>query len=273
MNWIEIVARRAKRTLKLADDSRFVCAIRPRYNAMLQYLYGHRGLSRTIHGEEPIRLLPSARLIPEDYEPEVLDLLKQKITPGAVVLDVGANVGVSAMMMARWCGPQGHIHAFEPSPTPKQLLIKHLRLNGLADRVTVCPSAVSDVEGATTFHAVGISGKSALSAANLDQIAERFEVPVTTIDAYCRSHNIRPSLIKIDVEGFEFNVLNGARDTLKQFRPSVLIELHPMFWPSLGIDPHWAASQLKDLNYAVRAVEKQSNILSEHGHVMLEPVN
>jgi FkbM family methyltransferase len=257
MNWIEIVARRAKRTLKLADDSRFVCAIRPRYNAMLQYLYGHRGLSRTIHGEEPIRLLPSARLIPEDYEPEVLDLLKQKITPGAVVLDVGANVGVSAMMMARWCGPQGHIHAFEPSPTPKQLLIKHLRLNGLADRVTVCPSAVSDVEGAITFHAVGISGKSALSAANLDQTAERFEVPVTTIDAYCRSHNM----------------LNGARDTLKQFRPSVLIELHPMFWPSLGIDPHWAASQLKDLNYAVRAVEKQSDILSEHGHVMLEPVN
>jgi FkbM family methyltransferase len=177
------------------------------------------------------------------------------------------------MMMARWCGPQGHIHAFEPSPTPKQLLIKHLRLNGLADRVTVCPSAVSDVEGAITFHAVGISGKSALSAANLDQTAERFEVPVTTIDAYCRSHNIRPSLIKIDVEGFEFNVLNGARDTLKQFRPSVLIELHPMFWPSLGIDPHWAASQLKDLNYAVRAVEKQSDILSEHGHVMLEPVN
>jgi FkbM family methyltransferase len=272
MNAIEIVARRVKRALKLADDSRFVCAIRPAYDSMLERFYGRKGLSRTIRGERPIRLLPCARQIPEEYEPQVLDLLKQTITPGAVVLDVGANVGVSAMMMARWCGPEGHIHAFEPSPSPKQLLTEHLRMNGLSDRVTVCASALSDAEGTTTFYASGISGKSALSDVNIGQSSEQVQVPVTTIDAYCRAKNIKPSLIKIDVEGFEFNVLNGARNTLKEVRPSILVELHPMNWPALGIDVGWAAEQLRELNYKATALEKQGDVLSEHGHVMLEPI-
>jgi FkbM family methyltransferase len=272
MNLIEVVARRIKQGLRLSDDSRSVCAVRPLYNSALECLYSRRGLLRTIHGEEPIRLLPCARLIPEEYEPQVFSLLKQTITPGAVVLDVGANVGVLAMIMARWCGPKGHIHAFEPNPNPKQVLIEHLRLNGLSNRVTVCPLALSDVDGTTTFYATGISGKSALSNANIGLDAEEFQVPVTTIDAYCHSLNIRPSLIKIDVEGFEFSVLNGARNTLKEVRPSVLIELHPMNWPALGIDTHWAAAQLTELNYTVTAVENQTSMLSEHGHVMLEPI-
>jgi FkbM family methyltransferase len=272
MNGIEVVARRVKRALKLSDDSDLVSAIRPRYEFVLQHLYGRRGLSRNIHGEEPIRLLPCARLTPEDYEPQVFALLKQKIKRGSVILDVGSNVGVLAILMARWCGPKGHVYAFEPSPTPKQVLTEHLRLNGVQSRVTVSPSALSDVEGVTTFYGAGISGKSGLSKVTMCMAADQFEVPVTTIDAYCRTLDIQPSLIKIDVEGFEFNVLNGARNTLKEFRPSVLVEFHPMNWPALGIDPRWAAAQVAELNYTVTAVEKQTDVFSEYGHVLLEPV-
>ena len=175
------------------------------------------------------------------------------------------------IISARWCGAKGHIYAFEPSPTPKKLLAEHLRLNGLADRVTICDFALSDAEGTATFYASGISGKSALSDVNIGQRAEAVKVPVTTIDAYCQAKKIRPSLIKIDVEGFEFNVLNGARNTLKEARPSILVELHPMFWPALGIDPGWAADQLRELNYKVTALEKQLDVMSDHGHVMLQP--
>jgi len=271
MNVIEIVARRIKRVLKLEDNSRLVCGIRPAYDFMLERIYGRQGLSRAIHGETPLRLLPCTRQIPEGYEPQALDALKRNIAPGAVILDVGANVGISAMMMARWCGTEGHIYAFEPSPAPKKLLAEHLRLNGLADRVTICDFALSDAEGMATFYASGISGKSALSDANIDQKVEAVKVPVTTIDAYCEAKKITPSLIKIDVEGFEFSVLNGARKTLKEARPSLLIELHPMFWPALGIDTLWATRLLRELNYKVMPIEKQSDVMSEHGHVMLQP--
>jgi FkbM family methyltransferase len=272
MNFIEVVARSTKQVLKLSDDSKFVCAIRPRYNSVLQRLYGRRGLLRTIHGEEPIRLLPCARLIPEKYEPPVFKLLRQTIKPGSVILDVGANVGVLSMFMARWAQPRGQVHAFEPNPISKQVLIDHLRLNKLSNRVTVCPVALSDVEGVTAFFAADTSGKSSLSNANMGLDAKQIQVPVTTIDAYCSSQNIRPSLIKIDVEGFEFSVLNGARNTLREFRPSVLVELHPMFWPPLGIDSRWATAQLAGLDYKVTAVEKQGDVFSEYGHVMLDPM-
>jgi FkbM family methyltransferase len=271
MNFIETVARRVKRALQLSDTSRLVCAIRPAYDSMLERIYGRTGLSRTIHGEETLRLLPCTRLIPEEYEPEALDALKQTIVPGAVVLDVGANVGISAMMMARWCGSEGHIYAFEPSPTPKKLLAKHLELNGLSDRVTISDCALSDAEGTAIFYASGISGKSALSDANIGQDSEAVKVSVTTIDSYCETNKIKPSLIKIDVEGFEFKVLNGARKTLREVQPRILVELHPMFWPALGIDTAWAASQLRELNYRVTPIERQSDVMSEHGHVMLQP--
>jgi FkbM family methyltransferase len=271
MNLVEIVARRVKRVFRLGDNSRLVCAIRPTYDSMLERLYGRRGLSRTIHGEEPLRLLPCTRLIPEEYEPQALDALKETLGPGAVVLDVGANVGISAMMMARWCGSEGHIYAFEPSPTPKKLLAQHLQLNGLADRVTISDFALSDAEGTATFYASGISGKAALSDVNIGQDSEAVKVPVTTIDAYCETNKIKPSLIKIDVEGFEFKVLNGARKTLKEARPRILVELHPMFWPALGIDTEWAARQLRELNYRITPIERQSDVMSEHGHIMLQP--
>lgn len=271
MNLIEIVARRVKRALKLGHNSRLVCAIRPAYDSMLERIYGRKGLSRAIHGEEPLRLLPCTRFIPEEYEPQALAAAKQTIAPGAVVLDVGANVGISAMMMARWIGSEGHIYAFEPSPRPKKLLAQHLQLNGLSDRVTICDFALSDAEGTATFYASGISGKSALSDANIGQDSEAVKVPVTTVDAYCETHKIKPSFIKIDVEGFEFNVLNGARKTLEETRPRILVELHPMFWPALGIDTAWAASQLCALNYRVTPIERQSDVMSEHGHVMLQP--
>lgn len=272
MNLIEVVARRMKRALKLSDDSRFVCAIRPRYHSVLERLYGRKGLSRTIRGEEPIRLLPCARQIPEEYEPQVFSLLKQTVHPGSIVLDVGANVGVVAMFMARWSGPGGHVHAFEPNPTSRQVLVEHLRLNRLSSMVTVCPLALSDAEGMTTFYAAETSGKSSLSETNIGLDARQIQVPVTTIDAYCRSLNIKPSLIKIDVEGFEFSVLNGARNALRDFHPSILVEFHPMNWPSLGIDSRWAAAQLAELNYTVTPVEEQADILSEYGHVLLEPM-
>jgi FkbM family methyltransferase len=272
MNLIEVVARRTKQALKLSDDSPFVCAIRPRYHSVLEHLYGRTGLLRTIHGEEPIRLLPCARQIPEQYEPSVFGLLKQMINPGSVILDVGANVGVLTMFMARWCDPEGQVHAFEPNPVSRQALVEHLRLNKLSSKVRICPLALSDVEGMTTFYAADTSGKSALSDANIGLDSKQIQVPVTTIDAYCRSLNIRPSLIKIDVEGFEFSVLKGARSTLSEFRPTVLVELHPMNWPALGIDPRWAAARLTELNYTLTAVEGQSDVFSEYGHVMLEPV-
>ena len=104
--------------------------------------------------------------------------------------------------------------------------------------MTISEYALSDAEGTATFYASGISGKSALSGANIGQDSEAFKVPVTTIDSYCEANKIRPSLIKIDVEGFEFKVLNGARKTLKEVRPRILVDCTPCFGLSSASTQH-----------------------------------
>jgi len=268
---IEALARKGKHMLGLADDSRIVSAVRPAYVALLEGLYGRSGLLRTIHGEEQIRLRPRDRLIPENYEPSVFEFLKRKIKPGDVIIDVGAHVGIVTMIMARWVGESGHIHAFEPNPVAREALNDHLQLNELADRVTVNSCALGDRIGRTTFYSVGTSGISSLSDAYVDETAVQIEVPIETLDSYCRSMNIKPTLIKIDVEGFEFSVLNGARKTLLEYQPSVLVEFHPMNWPGLDISPAWAKAQLADLRYKVSAMDGQQDIFSDYGHVLLEP--
>ncbi len=271
MHLIEVVARRSKQMLGLADDSRFVSAIRPAYNALLERLYGSDGLLRLIDGQEHLRLRPRDRLIPEDYEPSVFSFLKRHIGHGDVIVEVGAHVGVFTMIMARWVGATGHVHAFEPNPICREALVDHLCLNDLRDRVTVSPSALSDKEGTASFYAVGTSGTSSLSDLCIREDAEHVTVPVTTIDHYCLSNDIRPHLIKIDVEGFEFSVLKGARETLTKSRPTILVEFHPMNWSRLGIDPGRAYAQLADLDYTLSPLDKQINVFEEYGHVALEP--
>jgi FkbM family methyltransferase len=268
---IEVIARKSKRVLGLADDSRLVCAIRPAYEAMLQHLYGRSGLLRQIDDQHAIRLRPRDRLIPENYEPSVMEFLKKKVKLGDVIIDVGAHVGITTMVMARLAGETGHVHAFEPNPICRAALIDHLKLNRLSGRATVNPLAVGERETTTTFYAVGTSGISSLSDAHVDDTAQRMEVPMTTLDLYCESNNIQPSLIKIDVEGFEFSVLNGARRVLSECRPNLLIELHPMNWSALGITVNSAKGQLTGLDYSITGIDGQRDLFCDYGHVALEP--
>jgi FkbM family methyltransferase len=259
--------------LNLRDDSRLVCVIRPWYNDFLHQLYGRRGLLRVIHGEESIRLRPQHRLFPEDYESEVFHFLRGFVRPGAEVIEVGASIGVLTILMARWAKPSGHIHAFEPNPLCTAALKDHLQLNNVNDCVIVNPFAISDIEGETSFYTSGTSGTSSLSSAHIKTHANRIQVCVTTIDQYCGRNKVVPSLIKIDVEGFEFHVLAGAMETLRKARPTVLVELHTMNWPKLNVDPHPILRQLADLNYSIEPVSGQKDILSEYGHAVLRPVS
>ncbi len=108
-------------------------------------LYSRTGLPWKVHGQV-IRIDPQARhLVPHDAEPALFDFLARTIRPGDIVLDVGAFVGVYAVLAARWSGPGGRVVAFEPTPSSAALARRHLAYNGLGpDRVSIIEAAVSD---------------------------------------------------------------------------------------------------------------------------------
>lgn len=122
----------------------------------------------------------------------------------SVVLDIGANIGVTARLFARRAG---WVHAFEPSPRALRLL----RANALPN-ILVHPIALSDFDGVARFeerHDLDLSSFS-------DQ---GIVVSVRTVDSFL----LQPDFIKVDVEGFEQQVLRGARETLKR-SPVIMFE-------------------------------------------------
>ena len=253
--------------------SPLVARMRPAYDSLLNFCYGRRGLVRLINGQDRVRIRPAHRYAAENYEPAVFDYLKRHVQPGMVVFDVGAHVGLFTVLLARWVGPTGRVFAFEPAPLTRAALTDHLALNDLAGRVTVCPLAVSDQEGSAFLYMVSNSPENTLSAAHsrLPQ-ARGAPVSVTTIDAFCASSCLVPDLIKIDIEGFEIHALRGARQTLARQRPIVLVEMHPMNWPEIGVAPRHSEQLLGELNYRLRPLDGQADPLMEYGHVVWEPI-
>jgi FkbM family methyltransferase len=274
MNRLESFFRITKRGFRLSSRSAFIGSVRPGYEFLLDLLYGSKGLERSIQGEEPVRLLPSYRCISEDAEPRVFAALKCRTLPGGVVLDIGANVGLFSLVMARWVGKTGRIFAFEPAPESLQALRRHIQLNELADRIEPVGCAVSDTTGEARFYAHTFNGENTLSASFARRVpaARAVLVPITTIDAFCAAHGVAPTLLKIDIEGFEIHALRGAKETLARYRPSVIVEMHPMIWPEIGVDADQVDRTFTDLGYRRVALDGQNNELAEYGHIVLEPI-
>jgi FkbM family methyltransferase len=143
-----------------------------------------------------------------------------------VILDVGANIGLSALAFAGLV-PAGRILAVEPSPQSVAALRETLRRNGLEGRVTVAPVALADAPGELAFHEAAHSAGAHLMDPNmLSGIGGRqVRVPVTTLDALLAEYAI-PALhfVKIDVEGFESEVMAGATESFARHRPVVFAE-------------------------------------------------
>jgi FkbM family methyltransferase len=197
--------------------------------------------------EFPVDLLPFINHTkvsgPEDEVPLFLAetphycWIRQRLHAGASVLDLGANLGLFSVMMARQIkyGVTGWVYAFEPSPRSRADLNRVLACNHISN-VAVRPEAVSDRCGKAIFHDIGTDNvtreASHLSGSGCEEFTSslpqnRIEVDTIDVDTFTERYTIYPQLIKIDVEGAEFPVLEGARRCIEQHRPLLVIEVHP----------------------------------------------
>jgi len=272
MNRLERGAARLKYAVGLRDDSKIVAAVRPVYNLFLNSVYGRRGVRRTFGDEEPIRLHPAHRYFRNDYETSLCRYLRSIVGPGDVIFEVGANVGVFTVLLARWVGPAGRVYAFEPSPVARKALHQHLVWNQVADRVVVSPLAVSDIPGRGILYEDNASGLNTLSTVHgLLPNAKPVEIEMTTIDAFCLENRVVPRLIKIDIEGYEFHALRSASGVLVAHKPTVVMELHPMLWPEIGISGLEAKRSLEVSQYSIHPLSGQVSPVTDYGHVALVP--
>ena len=164
MSLIQEAARRASGLL--GRESWLIRHLRPAYEWVLDWANGDSGIPWIINGVT-YRIDPHHRhRLGHDYDAPVAVFLRERINPGAVCVDVGANVGVYVLQFAHWSGPSGHVTAFEPNPGAREVLQRHIKMNGLTQQVEVIPAAVGASSGNALLYAADADGMSRLGAPN-----------------------------------------------------------------------------------------------------------
>jgi FkbM family methyltransferase len=129
------------------------------------------------------------------------------------------------------------VFAFEPDPGAYDGLQAHVKLNGVAETVTIESSAIADGTKSRLPFAIGNSSGVSRMVPDAPRRSGSRDVEATSIDRYCAARGIVPRVIKIDVEGAELQALKGARRTIAAAGADVqlFVEMHPRIWPELGI--------------------------------------
>ncbi|MCI0684033.1 MAG: FkbM family methyltransferase [Gemmataceae bacterium] len=256
---------------RLGRGSWTVRTLRPVYEAALCRCYGDRGMPWIMNGV-PFRIDPRHR-VRMGEERVVIEHIRPRLGEGAVCFVLGANAGLYVLQLAYLAGPRGRIVAFEPNPTAVAVLCRHVAMNGFEERVTVVPAAVGSRPGREILYAGDCSMLSRLREPEPAMEERRFEVeaPVVTLDDYCREHGLAPDWITMDIEGFEFAALEGARATLAHKMPrGITAEFHPRLWRHAGYDAERGRALLRSLGLGIRGLTGQSDPLGEFGLVALE---
>lgn len=164
------------------------------------------------------------------YELDKKRLFEQEIQKSSVVYDIGANTGFYTLLASELVGNEGKVIAFEPFPENIFVLKKHTEINNL-ENVMIMEVAVSNENGKSFFSIAESSSEGCLVSKKTEKT---IEVPTVSIDDLISKKIILPpNYIKIDVEGAELNVLNGAKKTLSEFKPKIFLATHDDFKPNI----------------------------------------
>jgi FkbM family methyltransferase len=174
---------------------------------------------------------------PLNHERFMLGALERAVRPGDVVFDVGANAGLYTRYICQ-CFKAGKVVAFEPVPDNRTHLKHNLRLGGILEQVQIVPQALAETEGMETFQKDDLTfasgtldvvkrGAASQARAQYGFPPLTITVEVSRLDTLVESGIVPvPQVIKLDVEGAEAMVLRGSLNTLKAYKPILVIELH-----------------------------------------------
>lgn len=225
--------------------------------------FGLKTLPIFFHGDVykiPIAIWNSPRI---KYEPYMANLLKNNLRPGDTFFDIGAHFGLWSLFSSRLVGESGKVLAFEPSPA-YQVTTQTLQSS---NNCLLFNIGLSDRNEHITFYAQGYSS----SGSFVKQVTEinthympntpisEIFIEAKTLDYICDECKLMPNVIKIDVEGHEFKVLNGASDTLTSIFPKLVIEIHPPQLRLADSSDDDVKKFLNSIGYEFDVVDRKTN--------------
>lgn len=198
------------------------------------------------------------------FEPDTLKLFERMVKPGMTVLDIGANIGAHTLHLGRLVGPDGFVMAFEPTEWAHEKLKTNLALNPdisarvhvrqtmlVADDKQVLPDSIPSswpLQADKTVHPK-LRGKSMSTDGSNAMTAD---------DCLAESNVNRVDFIKLDVDGFECDVLAGMVQTLREAQPVILMELSPYVMEERGHSVEKLMSILDRAGYRLFALNAET---------------
>ena len=187
------------------------------------------------------------------HEYTLLERMRKTIKPGSVILDCGANIGNHTLYFAMFCKAK-HVYSFEPQSVCASIFRKNMNINNLGDDlVTLYPQALGNQPGTVNIEFYDPKNMGATTFA----YDANGETPVTTIDECNFSH---VDFMKIDVEGFQLELLQGATKLLREQHPTIWIEMND---GKLGVPGY---------NYE-HEVTKPQKLLADFGYELVDKLS
>jgi FkbM family methyltransferase len=158
----------------------------------------------------------------DEFEPAMAKLYAQLIPSNVVVADIGANIGLTSLLFSQRAS---RVYAFEPSPTTSRILMHNLSKNHVTNVVPV-NLGLGECERSSSLIYATNNRSGAHVSQHTDNLTNHINetVQITTLDRFCASEQIDPAFLKMDVEGFERNVILGGEKLLARRKPTVVLE-------------------------------------------------
>ncbi len=181
-----------------------------------------------------------------EFDAPCMNFLKKNLKPGMTFIDVGANCGAFTLAAAEALGGSGHIYAFEPGPPLLPRLYTNLSLNPQAKNITTVVPLGLGKEHSTFFYQESEEIRGNASLLHTSGIP----VSVVAFDTWASEHHIsHADVIKIDVEGMEYDVLLGMQKLLEASHPTLFFETDPAFHTTPGKTLRELFTMLRAMGY------------------------
>jgi len=189
------------------------------------------------------------------YEDEINKLIRVSLKNGKNALDIGGNIGLQSVRMSQCAGENGKIYAFEPLAHLQEKFNRNMLLNR-ACNVTLFPFALADEESEADFTIDKKSwNQGAFSLNSKSAGGEKQRVIIKIADNISEIQHLSSlDLVKIDVEGFEYHVLRGLKQTLRKHRPRIIFEYDSNYWMNTGQNIAGCYGFLQSLGYTIYQV-------------------
>jgi FkbM family methyltransferase len=188
------------------------------------------------------------------YEPHLTSLVLPFLKPGMTVFDIGANIGYYTVLMARRVGPTGTVHAFEINEKVIDLLEENVQFANIRN-VKIIKRAVAGTTGQREFFvpATGDEAEGSLTKSERYDAITTVEVPSVSLDDYVRENQIEQvDFIKIDVEGAEYEVFEGAKNLLSSpKKPVIMFEALDSVCMNFGVNWLDVVEKLRSFGYRI----------------------